>query len=279
GPNADSLSVLLGNYNGNPSSYTTILEGIRKRFRGTKILTARGAPVTETSAAVVPSEHLRTGGANSQPGLNAAYFANSNFSGAPVLKRVDASVDFEWINVSPGPGVPAGNYSIRWTGELVPPVDGDYRLGANADGGYRIYLDGKKFVDDSAPHGTRTMTTLVHLQAGHAYPIRIEYFHGWCEATARRRCRGCSFWRLQSGGKASCDILSIRRTASAVWKLFHVRPHVPLLHRAAALSLRLRSEFLVLQLFRRESKPGESRRGRHSYRLRSRDQRWFRCRR
>jgi beta-glucosidase len=185
GPNADSLSVLLGNYNGNPSSYTTILEGIRKRFRGAKILTARGAPVTETSAVVVPSEHLRTGGTNSQAGLNAEYFANFNFSGAPVLKRVDASVDFEWNNVSPGPGVPAGNYSIRWTGELVPPVDGDYRLGANADGGYRIYLDGKKFVDDSAPHGTRTMTTLVHLQAGHAYPIRIEYFHGWWEATAR----------------------------------------------------------------------------------------------
>jgi len=185
GPNADSLSVLLGNYNGNPSSYTTILEGIRKRFRGAKILTAMGAPVTETSAVVVPSEHLRTGGTNSQAGLNAEYFANINFSGAPVLKRVDASVDFEWNNVSPGPGVPAGNYSIRWTGELVPPVDGDYRLGANADGGYRIYLDGKKFVDDSAPHGTRTMTTLVHLQAGHAYPIRIEYFHGWWEATAR----------------------------------------------------------------------------------------------
>src|SRR5438445_5955439 len=185
GPNADSLPVLLGNYNGTPSSYTTILEGIRKRFRGAKILTARGAPVTETSAVVLPSEHLRTGGANSQPGLNAEYFANINFSGAPVLKRVDASVDFEWNNVSPGPGVPAGNYSIRWTGELVPPVDGDYRLGANADGGYRIYLDGKKFVDDSAPHGTRTMTTLVHLQAGHAYPMRIEYFHGWWEATAR----------------------------------------------------------------------------------------------
>ena len=185
GPNADSLSVLVGNYNGNPSSYTTILDGLRKRFQGAKILTARGSSVTETSAVVVPSEHLRTGGANSQPGLNAEYFANIKFSGAPVLKRVDASVDFEWNNVSPGPGVPAGNYSIRWTGELVPPVDGDYRLGASADGGYRIYLDGKKSVDDSAPHGTRTMTTLVHLQAGHPYPIRIEYFHGWWEATAR----------------------------------------------------------------------------------------------
>jgi beta-glucosidase len=185
GPNADSLNVLLGNYNGNPSSYTTILDGIRKRFRNAKILTALGSPVTETSSVVLPSEYLRTGGTNSQPGLNAEYFANTDLSGPAALKRVDAGVDFEWNNVSPGPGVPPGNYSVRWTGELIPPVDGDYRLGGSTDGGYRIYLDGKRFVDDSAPHGTRTMTTLVHLQAGHAYPIRMEYFHTWWEATAR----------------------------------------------------------------------------------------------
>src|SRR5204863_6276530 len=45
GPNADSLPVLLGNYAGTPSAYTTILEGIRKRFRGAKIITATGAPL------------------------------------------------------------------------------------------------------------------------------------------------------------------------------------------------------------------------------------------
>src|SRR5713226_6554057 len=185
GPNADSLSVLLGNYNGNPSSYTTILDGLRKRFRNARILTAMGSPVTETSAVVLPSEYLRTGGAKSQPGLSAEYFSNVSLSGSPVRKRVDAVVDFEWNNVSPGPGVPAGNYSVRWSGELVAPVDGDYRLGASTDGGYRLYLDGKKILDDSAPHGTRTTTTLVHLQAGHSYPIRMEYFHTWWEATAR----------------------------------------------------------------------------------------------
>jgi len=185
GPNADSLSVLLGNYNGNPSSYTTILDGLRKRFRNTEILTEMGSPITETSAVLLSSEYLRTGGANSKPGLSAEYFSNVNLSGSPVLNRVDAGVDFEWNNVSPGPGVPAWNYSVRWSGELIPPAQGDYRLGASADGGYRIYLEGKKFIDDSAPHGTRTMTTLVHLQAGHSYPIRMEYLHTWWEATAR----------------------------------------------------------------------------------------------
>jgi beta-glucosidase len=185
GPNADSRNVLLGNYNGTPSSYTTILEGIRKRFHNAKILTAVGAPVTETSAVVVPGEYLRTAGANSQPGLSVEYFANTTLSGAPALKRVDATVNFEWNNVSPGPGVPAENYSVRWAGELLPPVDGDYRLGGEADGGFRIYLDGKKFIDDWDPHGTRTMTTLVHLQTGRAYPVRIEYFHHSWESTAR----------------------------------------------------------------------------------------------
>jgi beta-glucosidase len=34
GPNADSKQVLLANYNGTPSSWTTALEGIRKRFEG-----------------------------------------------------------------------------------------------------------------------------------------------------------------------------------------------------------------------------------------------------
>jgi beta-glucosidase len=185
GPSADSLNVLLGNYSGTPSSYTTILDGVRKRFRNAKIIHAVGAPVTETSAVVLPSEYLRTGGSNSQLGLNAEYFANTNLSGSPVLKRVDAGVDFQWNNVSPGLGVPAGNYSVSWTGELVPPVDGDYRLGGSTDGSYRIFLDGKKFMDDWSPHGTRTMTTLVHLQAGHAYAIRMEYAHTWWESTAR----------------------------------------------------------------------------------------------
>src|SRR5260370_6402607 len=92
GPNADSLNVLLGNYNGTPSSYTTILDGIRKRFRNAKILTALGAPVTETSTVVLPSENLRTRGTNSQPGLNSEYFANVNLSGPPVPMRRDVHV-------------------------------------------------------------------------------------------------------------------------------------------------------------------------------------------
>ncbi|MGB9433319.1 MAG: glycoside hydrolase family 3 C-terminal domain-containing protein, partial [Candidatus Acidiferrum sp.] len=185
GPTADSLDALLGNYNGTPSTYSTILTGIKKRFPIAKISYAVGAPLTETRPVTVPSSALRTTGANSQPGLTAQFFSNVLLSGAPVNTHVDPFVDFEWNNVSPASNVPAENYSARWSGELVPPVDGDYRLGASSDGGYRLFFDDKLLIDEWAPHGERALTTLVHLQAGHAYPVSLEYFHTSWESAVR----------------------------------------------------------------------------------------------
>jgi beta-glucosidase len=186
GPNADSLDVLLGNYNGTPSAYSTILSGIQKRFPTAKVNYAVGAPLTESRPLPVPSSALRsTSDAGAQPGLSAEYFNNIHLLGSPVATRVDPSIDFEWDNVSPAANVPATDFSVRWSGVLVAPVDGDYRLGASSDGGYRLYLDNKLFIDDWAPHGERALTTLVHLQAGHAYPISLEYFHNAWESAAR----------------------------------------------------------------------------------------------
>jgi beta-glucosidase len=55
GPVADSLDVLLGNYNGTPSRYTTLLDGIRKRFRNANITYTPGSALTETSAVSMPA--------------------------------------------------------------------------------------------------------------------------------------------------------------------------------------------------------------------------------
>jgi beta-glucosidase len=205
GPTADSLDALLGNYNGNPSTYSTILTGIKKRFPNAKISAATGAPITETRAIPVPAAALATTPPSSPTpvptsgpppgrafgsliplaGIRAEFFSNTTLTGPPAFTRIDPNVDFEWNNVSAAPGVPAENYSARWSGFLVPPVDGDYRLGASSDGGDRLYFDGKLLIDDWAPHGERAMTTLVHLQAGHAYPIKLEYFHNSWESAVR----------------------------------------------------------------------------------------------
>ena len=46
GPNADSVSVLLANYNGTPSRYTTLLRGIQEAAQG-KVRYARGCHLTQ----------------------------------------------------------------------------------------------------------------------------------------------------------------------------------------------------------------------------------------
>ncbi len=185
GPTADSLGALLGNYNGTPSRYTTILEGIRKRFPGANVLSVPGATLTEVSAVPVPASTLRTGGAGSQPGLKAEYFSNPRLEGAPTAQKVDAKVDFDWTRASPAAGVPGQNFSARWTGEFVAPAEGDYRLGGSADDGFRLFFDGKLLVNDWARHDERALTTIVHLQKGRAYPIRLEYYQLVRNAVAR----------------------------------------------------------------------------------------------
>jgi beta-glucosidase len=188
GPTADSLDALLGNYNGNPSSYSTILDGIRKRFPNAKVNSAVGAPLTETRPIPIPPSAFEIAAASgpAQQGLVAEYFSNSRLEGPPAAGPVrNPSVNFAWNNVAPAPGVPANNFSVRWVGLLIPPVDGDYRLGVESDGGSRLYFSQQLILDDWAPHGVQTKTILVHLAAGHRYPIQLEYFHQAWESAVR----------------------------------------------------------------------------------------------
>jgi beta-glucosidase len=169
GPTANHKEVLLGNYNGEPSKFSTPLDGIRERFKNARVLFAEGSLLTETTALPVPASALHN--------LRGEYFANRDLNGSVAATRNDSTIDFRWNNEPPALGAPAKNFSVRWSGELVPPATGDYRLGVNADNGFRLYIDDKTIVDDWNSTGERTLTTPLHLEAGHAYKLRLEYFH------------------------------------------------------------------------------------------------------
>src|SRR4051794_3159172 len=178
GPNADNVQVLLGNYNGQPSRATTPLAGIRQRVSPqTKVLYAQGATLTEVSAVPIPPSALH--------GLKAEFFTNRKLEGAPVLTRDEEAVNFDWGMSNPAPGVPADDFSARWTGKLVPSVSGKYRLGALADDGLRVYLDGKLIAEDWTDHAPTTVTGEAMLEAGKSYDIKMEYYEGKIGAVAR----------------------------------------------------------------------------------------------
>lgn len=135
------------------------------------------------NVAAVPADYLSHGAG--LPGLKVAYFNNQTLSGEPVASATDDIVDFSWGWAAPSPGIDKGNYSVRWTGTLSPPVSGDYKLGLAIFGsGARLYLNEKLLIDawgtgepenyENAFARSRKWVKLP-LKAETVYQIRIEW--------------------------------------------------------------------------------------------------------
>ena len=96
--------------------------------------------------------------------------------GEPALTRTDAEINFSWGTFTPGPQIPAQNFSARWTGKLVAPKAGNYVLGAAGDGAWRMLIDGKVLIEELTNRRTKTITKEIVLEAGRAYDLRFEYY-------------------------------------------------------------------------------------------------------
>lgn len=70
------------------------------------------------------------------------------------------------------------DFSVRWTGTVTPKVSETYTFTTLSDDGVRLWVGGKPLIDDWAGHGATEDTGTITLQAGHRYPIRLEYFQG-----------------------------------------------------------------------------------------------------
>jgi beta-glucosidase len=182
GPNADEATVLLGNYNGQPSKSVTPLAGIKNKVSPeTKVVYALGATLTGEVGAPVPVS-------TSPGGFKGEYFNNKELQGTPVVVRTDEQINFDWSRGRPAPQINEDGFSARWTGKFTPPQSGAYRLGATADDGVRVYLDGQLLVDAWAGNQAsqiRTVMKEVNLEAGRAYDLRVEYFEDIRNAIAK----------------------------------------------------------------------------------------------
>ena len=186
GPNADSLDVLLGNYHGIPSQWVTPLAGIKQKISSnTRVLSALGTSLTGEIVLPVPSDAIFSLDDPNVHGMKGEYFNNKDLQGEPVVTRTDEQVNFDWFTNSPVTQLNTDNFSVRWTGHIVPPVSGVYQFGMRSDDGVRLYLDDKLFIEDWRDRSARTVTAPVQLEAGRRYKIRIEYYERYAAATAK----------------------------------------------------------------------------------------------
>jgi RNase P/RNase MRP subunit p29 len=80
------------------------------------------------------------------PEWKGEYFANRMLAGAPVLVRNDASINFNWGGGAPAAGLPADEFSVRWTRQLHYSA-GHYRFTVEVDDGARLWVDGILIID------------------------------------------------------------------------------------------------------------------------------------
>jgi hypothetical protein len=113
-------------------------------------------------------------------GLLATYYANPDFS-HPRLTRVDRAIDFNWRAASPAPEAGIGTrFSVTWTGSLSVPKTGEYRFAIEAEGGTRLFLDGRIIYEqwEDRPEQTYSIGTAPLLvEAGRPHSLRLDFFN------------------------------------------------------------------------------------------------------
>jgi outer membrane protein OmpA-like peptidoglycan-associated protein len=107
-------------------------------------------------------------------GIVGEYYDGTNFERF-VMRRHDATINFDWGQQPPMPGLAAEQFSVRWTGWLVPPVSGKYIFHVTVDDGIRLWLNDRLLMNEWRGQSISNYTAAVELRAGEPYRLRVDY--------------------------------------------------------------------------------------------------------
>ena len=118
-----------------------------------------------------------TPGTTPVAGLKADYFDGTQFD-RPVASRIDPSLNFYWPGtVAPVNGAPGDQFSVRWTGRVLPAFGESYRFVVNCDDGVRLWVNGQLLLDKWNPAPStyfNLQSAAVTLAAGQFADLQVE---------------------------------------------------------------------------------------------------------
>ncbi len=130
-------------------------------------------------------------------GLRAAFFANPNLDGSPVLDRVDTQIWYGSPRRRPGNdsvvdgfqhgpvydwstgvnGLQATDgFAARWTGQIEAPLSEAFTFSTYARGGVRLWIDGRQRIFGWNETVTRWETEPIAFEAGRRYPVQLDFY-------------------------------------------------------------------------------------------------------
>jgi alpha-D-xyloside xylohydrolase len=133
--------------------------------------------------AATPPPAARLYGTDGQAGgLTGTYFAGAGFDKPVAATHTDAKIDIElaeadWQNNALiHAGLPAGDLSVRWEGDIEPETSGEYQFRTFANGDVKLWVDGRLVINhwrqDWLPSDE---VAYVPLEAGHRHHLRLEW--------------------------------------------------------------------------------------------------------
>ena len=127
-------------------------------------------------------------------GVKAQYFNGMGVSGVPVLTQVEPSIDHNWGSNEVAAGL-SDSVSARWTAILEVPATGTYTLVTTSDDGVRLWLDGRRIVNNWTDHSTTNNPAQVDLVAGQPYLVVMEWYENSGGAVAQLSWESSMFSR------------------------------------------------------------------------------------
>ncbi len=173
GPLANVSAI--GGYSPRGARAVTLLEALKKRFAGKMEIHFEPGVMPLNGLTNIDAKFLHPAKGEG-PGLWAEFFAEPEPGAHPVCSRMETHLSPYWGREAPCNGLPADSFSVRWSGTLVPPYSGVYEIGLVTDDRGRVFLNNELLIDNWQPFKVNVMLfKRVHLKAGKAYPITIEY--------------------------------------------------------------------------------------------------------
>ncbi|TFV61784.1 galactose oxidase, partial [Blastococcus sp. CT_GayMR20] len=143
------------------------------------------AKVNWVAATTPPPPPPPPGGTCAAGQYTAEFFANKTLTGTAPAKTCEAGpmLNKDWALTAPATGIPADNWSARFTGSIDFPTATTYTFTAQADDGIRVYIDGTVLIDQWRDQEA-TFTATRALTAG-THTVRVEFYDAYQEAVAK----------------------------------------------------------------------------------------------
>lgn len=174
GPNATDSVMLWGNYNGYPTSTTSIYTGIRQKAPNAYYIDGCGFTRNE----IRQSHFNEFANSEGQPGMTAIYWNNQEMRGTPVTQVTMR----EPINLSNGgntvfaPGVELENFSAVYEGVFTPQASDELMVCLASDDMGRVIINGDTIINSwKARERVNIAEKSYRFEAGKQYQIRVEY--------------------------------------------------------------------------------------------------------